>query len=67
VLAALVPLDITPRARRALVERGAAVHAVGHALGVGVGEVGRAAAAVVDAADAQEAAGRAGDMVDGVV
>lgn len=43
------------------------MHAVGHALGVGVGEVCGAVAAVVDAAEALEGPRGPGDVVDGVV
>lgn len=62
-----VPLQVAPRTGRTLVEGGAAVHAVGHALRIGLGEVGGARAAVVDAADAQEASCRARDVVYCVV
>jgi len=55
VSVAHVPLQVAPRTGRTLVKGGAAVHAVGHALRVGLGEIGGAAVAVVDAADTQEA------------
>lgn len=52
-----IPSQITPRATGAQVGRGAGVHALGHALRVGMRKVCRAAAAVVDAAEAKEAFG----------
>src|SRR5947209_1526395 len=67
VLVAFIALQIAPRAGRARVEGGAAVHAVGKALGVDLREVGGAVAAVIDAADAFETPGRARDMVNCVV
>ena len=67
VFVALVTLEVAPRARRALVEGGTAVHAVGHAFCVGLHQVGGAGAAVVDAALAQEALGGPRDVVNCVV
>ena len=67
MLSALITLQVAPCTGRALVEGGTGVHAVSHALRVGVGEISGAAAAVVDAANSAEAQRRAWHVVNCVV